>query len=85
MTLSFDDIRDWVKKEANFFRIHLLFFLLLPLVAAGIFVAANGQYPVGKCHFRRPQLSYRAQVERRPQTGRWPCVPDLGTNLSMAC
>ncbi|KIP02880.1 hypothetical protein PHLGIDRAFT_32026 [Phlebiopsis gigantea 11061_1 CR5-6] len=46
MKLSFNGIREWVQKEANFFRIHLLFFLLVPLVAAGIFCAANGQYPV---------------------------------------
>lgn len=46
--LSLDDVREWVKKESNFFRIHLLFFLLLPLIAAAIFFAANGQYPVGE-------------------------------------
>ncbi len=46
MSISFDDICEWIKKEANFFRIHLLFFLLVPLVSAGIFFAANGRYPI---------------------------------------
>ena len=50
MTLSLDAVGQWVKREANFFRIHLLFFLLVPLVSAGIFFAANGAYPVGKLH-----------------------------------
>ena len=48
MKLTSNDILEWVKKEANFFRIHLLFFLVVPLVAAGIFYAANGQFPVGE-------------------------------------
>ena len=48
MSFSLDDVREWVKKEANFFRVHLLFFLVVPLVSAAIFYAANGQYPVGE-------------------------------------
>ncbi|KAL4244289.1 TrkH Potassium Transport [Abortiporus biennis] len=43
-TLS--DIYDWLKRELNFFRIHLLFFIFVPLVSAAIFWGANGRFPV---------------------------------------
>ena len=35
-----------LKKELNFFRIHLLCFVFIPLICAGIFVGSNGKYPV---------------------------------------
>lgn len=47
--LLFDDVRFWLKREANFFRIHLLFFLIVPLISAGIFYAANGEFHIGQC------------------------------------
>ncbi|EMD41450.1 hypothetical protein CERSUDRAFT_110026 [Gelatoporia subvermispora B] len=48
MTLSFNWTRIWqrIEEEANFFRIHLLYFLLVPLVAAGIFYGANGEFHI---------------------------------------
>ncbi|KAI0344047.1 TrkH-domain-containing protein [Trametopsis cervina] len=46
MSLSFEDIREWCKKELNFFRVHLLFFLLVPLISAGIFYGANGRFHI---------------------------------------
>ncbi|KAI0697181.1 cation transport protein-domain-containing protein [Cytidiella melzeri] len=46
MNLTFDDVRDWLKKELNFFRIHLLCFIFVPLISAAIFYAANGQFHI---------------------------------------
>jgi len=36
----------FVKKELNFYRIHLLFFTIVPLIVSGIFYAANGQFRI---------------------------------------
>lgn len=47
-TLSYSQIRDWVKAEANFFRIHLLYFLFVPLISAVIFYGANGQFHISE-------------------------------------
>ncbi|OBZ78734.1 hypothetical protein A0H81_00278 [Grifola frondosa] len=44
--LTYARIRKWIEEEANFFRLHLLFFLLVPLIAGAIFYAVNGKYPV---------------------------------------
>jgi hypothetical protein len=46
---SLEDVRQWLKAELNFFRIHLLFFLFTPLISAGIFYAANGQFQIREC------------------------------------
>lgn len=46
MDLTFDDVREWIKRESNFFRIHLLFFLLVPLISAAIFYGANGEFHI---------------------------------------
>lgn len=54
MLPTLSDVREWLKKEANFFRVHLLFFLIVPLISAGIFYAANGRYPVGEYPACRP-------------------------------
>ncbi|KAL4064271.1 cation transport protein-domain-containing protein [Scleroderma yunnanense] len=35
-----------IRKNLNFFRVHLLFFTFTPLVASTIFYASNGRYPV---------------------------------------
>lgn len=48
MSISLEDIQAWLKKELNFFRIHLLFFLFVPLVTAIIFWAVNGQFHIGE-------------------------------------
>lgn len=66
MALSWEDVKDWVKREANFFRIHLLFFLLVPLVSAGIFYAANGRYPVSECQAYLPSFKEACLAERLP-------------------
>ncbi|KAI0719098.1 TrkH-domain-containing protein [Cerioporus squamosus] len=39
-------IRQWIEEEVNFFRLHLLFFTLTPLVAAGIFYGVNGEFQI---------------------------------------
>ncbi|KAJ8690660.1 hypothetical protein PTI98_012069 [Pleurotus ostreatus] len=36
----------FAKKEATFFRVHLLAFAIVPLVFSGIFYACNGRFPV---------------------------------------
>ena len=50
MGLTLEDIRTWAKKELNFFRVHLLFFLFVPLISAGIFYGANGEFHIRKSH-----------------------------------
>lgn len=44
---SLQDLSDWLRHELNFFRVHLLFFVVVPLVSAAIFWGANGEFPVG--------------------------------------
>ncbi|KAI0666217.1 cation transport protein-domain-containing protein [Trametes maxima] len=39
-------VRQWIQEEANFFRLHLLFFTFTPLVAAGIFYGVNGEFHI---------------------------------------
>ncbi len=34
---------EWVSARLNFYRIHLLHFILTPLISAAIFYASNGQ------------------------------------------
>ena len=46
MPITLGDIHNWLKKELNFFRVHLLFFLLVPLVSAAIFYGANGEFHI---------------------------------------
>ncbi|TCD68599.1 low affinity potassium transporter [Steccherinum ochraceum] len=41
-----DDVNIWCKRELNFFRIHLLFFVIVPLVSAAIFWGANGRFQI---------------------------------------
>ncbi|KAF8301443.1 TrkH-domain-containing protein [Clavulina sp. PMI_390] len=36
----------FIYREGNFYRIHLFFFTVVPLIASGIFYGANGKYPV---------------------------------------
>ncbi|TFK88517.1 TrkH-domain-containing protein [Polyporus arcularius HHB13444] len=43
---TFARIRQWIEEEVNFFRLHLLFFTLTPLVAAGIFYGVNGEFHI---------------------------------------
>ncbi|KAI0358915.1 TrkH-domain-containing protein [Trametes cingulata] len=43
---AYDRIRQWIEEEANFFRLHLIYFTLTPLVAAGIFYAVNGEFHI---------------------------------------
>lgn len=43
---SYSQLGAWVKKEANFFRVHLLYFLLVPLVFGAIFFGANGEFHI---------------------------------------
>ncbi|KAH8101386.1 TrkH-domain-containing protein [Cristinia sonorae] len=43
---AYDDTYAWLKKELNFFRIHLLFFLLVPLISAAVFWGANGRFHI---------------------------------------
>ncbi|KAG1782036.1 cation transport protein-domain-containing protein [Suillus placidus] len=40
--------RPWqtIRTHLNFFRIHVIFFTLTPLIFSGIFYASNGKYPV---------------------------------------
>ena len=36
----------WIESELNFFRLHLIYFTFTPLIAAGIFYAANGEFHI---------------------------------------
>ena len=39
-------VYEWIEKELNFFRLHLIYFTIVPLIAAGIFYAANGEFHI---------------------------------------
>jgi len=41
---SFAAVKQLVEREANFYRIHLLFFTFVPLILSGIFYASNDEY-----------------------------------------
>lgn len=43
----FARLRAWIDEEANFFRVHLIFFTFTPLIFAAIFWGVNGEFPVG--------------------------------------
>ncbi|THH31587.1 hypothetical protein EUX98_g2629 [Antrodiella citrinella] len=43
---TLEDVYAWLKRELNFFRVHLLFFLFVPLVSAAIFWGANGRFQI---------------------------------------
>jgi len=49
MAFTFAAVKELVKREANFYRVHLLFFTFVPLILSGIFYAANGQYHIRQC------------------------------------
>lgn len=42
-------IRQWIQDEANFFRLHLVYFSFVPLIAAGVFYAVNGEFHIREC------------------------------------
>jgi len=46
MAFAISAVKELVEREANFYRIHLLFFTFVPLILSGIFYAANGKYPI---------------------------------------
>ncbi|OCH94151.1 TrkH-domain-containing protein [Obba rivulosa] len=46
VSFNWTRIRQEIKEEANFFRLHLLYFLSVPLIAAGIFYGANGEFHI---------------------------------------
>ena len=48
VALEVDNIVTFLRKELNFFRIHLLFFLIVPLISSVIFWGANGQFHIRK-------------------------------------
>ena len=54
MAFTYAAVKGLIKREANFYRIHLLFFTFVPLVLSGVFYAANGQYHIGKYHRSSP-------------------------------
>ncbi|TBU58845.1 TrkH-domain-containing protein [Dichomitus squalens] len=39
-------VRQWIEDEVNFFRLHLVYFTFVPLIAAGIFYGANGEFHI---------------------------------------
>lgn len=46
MAFTVTVVKELIKREANFYRIHLLFFTFVPLILSGIFYAANGKYHI---------------------------------------
>lgn len=46
MTFSSSRLRSWLEKNLNFFRIHLLVFTFVPLVASAILYGVNGEYHI---------------------------------------
>lgn len=45
----YDRLRQWIEEEANFFRLHLVYFTFVPLIAAGIFYGVNGEFHIREC------------------------------------
>lgn len=43
---SFGKVRTWIKEEANFYRLHLLFFTIVPIISSGLFYAGNGEFHI---------------------------------------
>jgi hypothetical protein len=43
---KYENLRDFIKREATFFRLHVLAFVIVPLVAAAVFWACNGRFEV---------------------------------------
>ncbi|KAI0757447.1 TrkH-domain-containing protein [Daedaleopsis nitida] len=43
---SYLRVRQWLEEELNFFRLHLIFFTVTPLIAAAIFYAVNGEFHI---------------------------------------
>ena len=39
-------VTQWIEKELNFFRLHLIYFTVVPLIASGIFYASNGEFHI---------------------------------------
>ena len=44
-------VRQWIEDEANFFRLHLVYFTFVPLIAAGIFYGVNGEFHIRESSF----------------------------------
>ena len=44
-------VRQWIEDKANFFRLHLVYFTFVPLVAAGIFYGVNGEFRIRELSF----------------------------------
>lgn len=55
MAFTYAAVKEFIEREANFYRIHLLFFAFLPLILSGIFYAANGEYPIRESHGSFPR------------------------------
>ena len=49
---SYTRFRQWIEEEVNFFRLHLVFFTITPLITSFIFYGVNGQF-----HIRESILS----------------------------
>jgi hypothetical protein len=52
MAFAVTAVKELIKGEANFYRVHLLFFTFVPLILSGIFYAADGRYHIRES--RRP-------------------------------
>uniref|UniRef100_A0A0W0GBM9 Putative potassium transporter n=1 Tax=Moniliophthora roreri TaxID=221103 RepID=A0A0W0GBM9_MONRR len=44
--LTLQKLKDFISKEATFFRIHLIAFTFVPLICSGIFYACNGRFRI---------------------------------------
>ena len=74
---AYSRVRQFIEEEANFFRLHLLFFTFTPLVAAGIFYAVNGEF-----HIREYLQSCRtAEVKGTGRECTWDVLPRCGPVL----
>jgi hypothetical protein len=43
---KYADLEDFIKRESTFFRLHLLSFIITPLIASVIFWACNGRFHI---------------------------------------
>lgn len=65
--------RQWIEEEANFFRLHLIYFTFVPLIAAGIFYGVNGEFHIRECSV----LPHEARIEDAKRS--WDGLSDLRT------
>ena len=61
MPMRWEQLERWSSANLNFYRVHVLFFVFVPLIFSGIFYASNGETQISyvdslfsECSFSSP-------------------------------